>query len=80
MDTLIKNFMSGQMSIVDFEKEFKVNSHLRGEINKLIPAEAVKKQYLLPRIRSTAQSKAGRLHAGCVLVIYSYSSTEIMLY
>lgn len=40
MDTLIKNFMSGQMSIVDFEKEFKVNSHLRGEINKLIPAEA----------------------------------------
>ena len=39
MDTLIKNFMSGQMSIVDFEKEFKVNSHLRGEINKLIAAE-----------------------------------------
>ena len=40
MDTLIKDFMSGQMSIVDFEKEFKVNSHLRDEINKLIPAEA----------------------------------------
>ena len=40
MDILIKNFMSGRMGIVDFEKEFKVNSHLRDEINKLIPAEA----------------------------------------